>query len=141
MRCFFVISYFLFSALVQAEQIKPFTSDGCSAFPDGTFDQGELWLSCCIEHDIAYWQGGTSQQRLVSDQQLQQCVSLVGEPHIATLMLVGVRIGGSPYFPTPFRWGYGWDFFRGYKALTKGEKRQVELQKVMFNKALAESAY
>ena len=42
--------------------LKPFTSDGRSAFPDGTPSQQEVWLSCCTDHDYAYWQGGHSLQ-------------------------------------------------------------------------------
>jgi len=40
-------------------------------------------------------------------------------------MLAGVRVGGSPYYPTPYRWGYGWPYARGYKALSDEEKAQV----------------
>jgi len=47
-----------------SSELKPFTTDGCSAFPDGTFKQNELWLSCCVAHDYAYWQGGTYSQRV-----------------------------------------------------------------------------
>jgi hypothetical protein len=123
MRIIFV--FYLFSVVVSADDIKPFTSDGCSAFPDGTFVQEELWLSCCTAHDYSYWQGGTYEDRLAADQQLQQCVSRVGEPQIAQLMLAGVRVGGSPFFPTSFRWGYGWSYPRFYKALTVEEKEQI----------------
>ncbi|HBY88518.1 MAG TPA: hypothetical protein DEO86_21920 [Colwellia sp.] len=125
-----IVIYFLFalvSASVQAETIEPFTSDGCSAFPDGTFAQQELWLSCCTAHDYAYWQGGTYEQRLTADKLLRQCVANVGEPQIANLMLAGVRVGGSPYLPTSFRWGYGWSYPRFYKPLTSEEKRQITL--------------
>ncbi len=100
---------------VHAEQIKPFESDGCSAFPDGTPQQQNLWLSCCTEHDKAYWQGGSYQQRLDADLTLKNCVSAIGEPVIAELMLSGVRVGGSPYWPTAFRWGYGWSYPHGYQ--------------------------
>lgn len=123
----FVFILFLVSITVKAENIKPFTSDGCSAFPDGTFGQKELWLSCCTAHDFAYWQGGTKEQRLVADKQLRQCVAKVGKPTIAKLMLAGVHVGGSPYFPTPFRWGYGWPYSRWYKALTEEEKNQIKV--------------
>ena len=109
-----------------ADTLKPFASDGCSAFPDGTFEQKELWLSCCIQHDYDYWQGGTYQQRLISDQNLQTCVALVGEPEIASLMLAGVRVGGTPYLPTTFRWGYGWSYPRLYGELTAQEQKQVK---------------
>ena len=36
-------------------------------------------------------------------------------------MLTGVRIGGSPYFPTSYRWGYGWPYPRGYQDLSEDE--------------------
>ena len=126
MRITFVFLIFFISFYVNAENIKPFTSDGCSSFPDGTFEHNQLWLSCCTAHDYAYWQGGTYQERLVADKELQQCVAKVGEPHIANLMLAGVRVGGSPYLPTSFRWGYGWSYPRWYKVLTDAEKKQIK---------------
>ncbi len=106
--------------------LKPFSSDGCSLFPDGTLKQRELWLNCCTAHDKAYWAGGTQEQRREADEALKQCVADVGEPHIAELMLQGVRVGGSPHWPTSFRWGYGWPFGRGYKPLSDEEKQLVE---------------
>ncbi|MBU2872231.1 hypothetical protein [Colwellia sp. E2M01] len=109
------------------EAIRPFTSDGCSLFPNGTPKQSELWLTCCTAHDYAYWQGGTYQQKVNADESLKQCVAEVGQPKIANLMLAGVIVGGSPYLPTPFRWGYGWSYLRGYKALTENELKQIRL--------------
>ena len=108
--------------------IKPFTSDGCSAFPDGTFTHNELWLQCCTAHDLSYWKGGTYTQRLTADKELQQCVAAVGQQRIADVMLAGVRVGGTPYLPTSFRWGYGWPFPRGYRELTTAEKNMAEEQ-------------
>jgi hypothetical protein len=125
MRLVIVCFLMLISGVVNAENIKPFASDGCSAFPDGSFEQKELWLSCCTAHDYSYWQGGTYDERLIADQQLQQCVAKAGKPKIANLMLAGVRVGGSPYFPTSFRWGYGWSYPRFYQALTVAEKKQI----------------
>ncbi len=125
MRIIIYLLLSLASVSVNAETIAPFSSDGCSIFPDGTFEQKELWLFCCTAHDYAYWQGGTYEERLIADEQLQQCVAKVGEPQIANLMLTGVRVGGSPYLPTSFRWGYGWSYPRFYKPLTAEEKRQI----------------
>ena len=124
-RILFISTFLLFSEFLQADTLKPFTSDGCSAFPDGTFDQKTLWLDCCQRHDFDYWQGGTYQQRLASYNQLKICVSKVGEPTIAALMLAGVRVGGTPYFPTSFRWGYGWSYPRLYGELSTDELAQV----------------
>lgn len=112
---------------VDAAELKPFTSDGCSVFPDGTLDKQELWLTCCTQHDFEYWKGGTYQQRLESDQKLEACVAKVGQPEVAAVMLLGVRVGGSPYLPTEFRWGYGWPYPRLYKPLTPKEIALVEL--------------
>lgn len=115
-------------------ELKPFTSDGCSIFPDGTLTEQELWLACCTQHDFEYWKGGTYQQRLESDQKLQTCVTAVGQPEVAALMLMGVRVGGTPYLPTEFRWGYGWPYPRLYKALTAEEEALASsLAKQYFN--------
>ena len=91
-----------------AASLKPFTSDGCSSFPDGTLAQKTLWLNCCTAHDLAYWKGGTYDERVEADIALKDCVEEVGEEEIALLMLAGVRVGGTPFLPTRFRWGYGW---------------------------------
>ena len=117
---------FCLSSVGLAAELKPFTTDGCSSFPDGTVEQQSLWIVCCIRHDLAYWKGGTYAQRLKADQSLHHCVAQVGEPEIAKIMLAGVRVGGSPYFPTPYRWGYGWPYPRGYKALSEDEQREVK---------------
>ena len=117
MKVLLISLFFLLNTLTtsaSAEEIRPFSSDGCSAFPDGTYFQQQLWLSCCTVHDQAYWQGGSYPQRLEADLALRSCVAAVGEPLIAELMLAGVRVGGSPYWPTQFRWGYRWPYFHGY---------------------------
>ena len=81
-----------------------FTSDGCSAFPDGD------WLACCIEHDFAYWCGGDAAARKSADEGLRACVSQRGHPGIGNVMYYGVRVGGHPLLPFSWRWGYGWDW-------------------------------
>lgn len=107
-------------------ELKPFVSDSCSLFPDGLIGQQDLWLHCCVDHDFAYWKGGTREERLHSDQTLRQCVSNAGQPMIGLLMLGGVRLGGSPLWPTPFRWGFGWDYPRFYGPLSSQELEQVQ---------------
>ena len=95
-------------------------------FPNGTSERKDLWLNCCIKHDHKYWMGGTKTERLKADIGLRDCVATVGEPKTAELMLKGVRVGGSPYLPTSWRWGYGWHYCRGYKPLTEIEKKLIE---------------
>lgn len=106
--------------------IAPFTTDGCSIFPDGPVWAHTLWRRCCVEHDFAYWQGGDYWARMAADEALLACVRAVGEPVVGVTMLLGVRIGGSPFWPTDFRWGYGWQVSRGYKPLTALEAAAVE---------------
>jgi len=116
----------LLASTLKADMLKPFTSDGCSLFPNGTFEQQNLWFDCCQKHDFDYWKGGSYQQRLLADRALKTCVENVGQPEIALLMLSGVRVGGSPLLPTQFRWGYGWPYPRFYGELTHQELLQIK---------------
>jgi len=122
----FVLYLLTLSFSVNAQTLKPFTSDGCSIFPDGTLEHKNLWLACCTAHDYAYWKGGTYEEKQKADQELKECVAKSGNPKTASLMLAGVKVGGAPYLPTPFRWGYGWPYPQEYKALTDEQKKQVE---------------
>jgi hypothetical protein len=126
MKLFFVRILLSLAPPAPSSDLKPFTTDGCSRFPDGTSTRPELWLNCCTVHDIAYWQGGTSAERLQADRALQHCVAAVGKPTIAWFMFVGVRVGGTPYLPISFRWGYGWPYLRPYGVLTKSEMKAVQ---------------
>ena len=107
--------------------LSDFNSDGCSLFIDGTFEKPDLWKECCHKHDIAYWQGGTKEQRLEADLAFKACVEKkTGDPTLAKLMFDAVRAGGEPHFPIWYRWGYGWPIGRGYKELTTREMALVE---------------
>ena len=103
--------------------LQPFTSDGCSLFPDRSLAGSADWCSCCVAHDLAYWKGGTEDERLQADQKLEQCVAAATrDKALASSMLAGVRIGGSPYLNTPFRWAYGWPAERNYQKLLPRER-------------------
>lgn len=110
-----------------ADELLPFHSDGCSLFPDGTFKNKTLWNHCCIAHDKAYWLGGNYDERLLADEALRACVAQAGEPRIADLMRRGVRAGGGPQWPTPYRWGYGWSTPRGYRELSDEERARARV--------------
>jgi protein tyrosine phosphatase (PTP) superfamily phosphohydrolase (DUF442 family) len=112
-----------------AADIRPFSSDGCSLFPDGTFSDRTRWCDCCFDHDLAYWQGGSESDRETADESLRTCVmEKNGDAVLARAMYLGVRAGGHPAFPTWYRWGYGWDYGRGYRPLSKDEQDQVDRQ-------------
>ena len=86
---------------------RPFTTDGCSAWPDGTIH------ACCVDHDIEYWCGGTAQMRKESDRRLGECAAR-REYWLHDFVYLGVRMGGVPWLPTPWRWGYGHEYGTGY---------------------------
>ncbi len=111
------------------KKIKDFTSDGCTLFPDSSLILKADWCECCFQHDIAYWQGGTEEERLKADETLRECVHRkTGNDNLAKIIYRGVRLGGSPYFYNWYRWGYGWDYDRKYKKLTEEEKKQVAIK-------------
>lgn len=127
---------FMFVALTivhssQANELKPFTTDGCSMWIDGTLEQPNLWRHCCVAHDLDYWQGGTKAQRKQSDERIQACVKQAQGPGMANYIYSNVRWGGSPYWVSPYRWGYGWGYLdglwpRGYKVPTAEEQQQID---------------
>jgi hypothetical protein len=81
-----------------------FKSDNCSAFPDCDY------ADCCVEHDKAYFFGGSWKERWRADKKLYKCVAAKKGFHhkfIAPVMWLGVRAFGVPWLPTPYRWGFG----------------------------------
>ena len=114
------------SACQYQGELSVFTSDGCSSFPDGPPEDPQRWRSCCYTHDQAYWLGGSSAERAVADTELETCVAGVENEALARAMWLGVRAGGSPYWPTAYRWAYGWPYTRGYRRVTDEEQRLAE---------------
>ena len=96
-------------------------SDGCSGGMSKLYSKltflhpvhgNELrWRECCVIHDKAYYYGGSKAEKEKADQELRTCVTgIVGNDFLGKLMEAAVDIGGGPYLPAPFRWGYGEDF-------------------------------
>ena len=131
-----IFSILLLSALAQSADaqtsqvqntLHDFTSDGCSWSPDGTVVlQKTEFVPCCVEHDVAYWAGGTHEQQQAADQRLKQCVKEKSNGFFANLYYGGVRMGGNAFLPTPFHWGYGWEKRRGYKPLSEEQQKMVQ---------------
>ena len=103
------------------EQIRPFSSGGCSLSPEGSAKYPKLWLDCCLKHDLAYWKGGIKVKRKAADLALKVCIESKGTRFSHYLYYIGTRLGGGPQWETPFKWGYGWNYDRGYLPLTKDE--------------------
>ncbi len=107
--------------------LRPFSSDGCSLFPDNSLISADSWCDCCFNHDMAYWRGGTAAERETADLALRDCVlANTGNAVLATAMYEGVRFGGSPYFYNWYRWGYGWPYERQYQELSAAETDQAD---------------
>ena len=83
---------------------KKFKTDGCSWWPD------DDWGDCCVAHDLTYWMGGTRKNRKKADIALKNCVEDKDHPVISEFMYYGVRVFGVYWLPTPFRWGFGWNY-------------------------------
>lgn len=119
-------------------ELAPFSTDGCSMFPDGTPSDRTKWQSCCIVHDEAYYKGGPAKLKKQADSQLRSCIAeKSGSTWLAGAVYYGVRIGGTPALPTPWRWGYGWKYdpMNGYRDIPQNQwaAAQSQVQKYQAN--------
>jgi hypothetical protein len=127
MKAWALLGGALLAACAPSPGLRPFTSDGCSLFPDRALVGKADWCSCCLAHDLAYWRGGTEAERLAADRAFEACVlTRTADKVLATMMFNGVRAGGGPQLDTSFRWGYGWAYGRGYKALAPDERATAD---------------
>ena len=114
---------FIFQAHASYEnELTEFTTDGCSVIPDLEMTE------CCIEHDVAYWAGGTWEEKDKADEELKQCVESKSNALLGSMFYWGVYFGGSAERTTGYHWGYGWKYKKGYEPLTAEE---VQLAKDM----------
>ncbi|MFT5037113.1 MAG: hypothetical protein ACI9VM_000688 [Candidatus Azotimanducaceae bacterium] len=88
-----------------------FSQDGCSLSPDKL-----LWhdfSTPCLEHDIAYWAGGTQEERKQADIALRDAISHTGPlgPLYSKVVYVNVRLFGDSFLTRIIdaNWGYGWN--------------------------------
>lgn len=131
MRTLALLCLCLLAAPLAAGTLKPFKTDGCSMWIDGPPGNPRLWRHCCVAHDLAYWIGGTKEQRTHADEALRQCIQQAQIPLLAGQTYYGVRMGGGPYWPMSYRWGFGWNYWdgkwpRGYKIPTAEEQAQID---------------
>lgn len=121
-------------------ELSVFKFDGCSCFPEGTLKEPDLWEQHCLVHDYTYWKGGTRNERKQADLKFRDGIRSEGKPVIAQIAYTGVRIGGTPWLPTPWRWGFGWrEYPRGYRAVSDEEKRQIEKLKASWTSTAKEA--
>lgn len=92
--------------------MKPFKSDGCSGGMSALWrcvtNHNPPWEGACETHDRHYYMGGSPKDRLAADRQLAANVCMSGYPIMAAVMYYSVRVGGHPWLPLPWRWGFGY---------------------------------
>ncbi len=103
-----------------------FKTDGCTFFPDGNY------RDCCVEHDKAYYFGGSLKERRAADDKLCECVKAKEGKYsklIAPVMWLGVRFGAVSFLPTPFRWGFGNKYLRIRPPIDGSQKSEKPIDR------------
>lgn len=110
-----------------ANNLNPFQSYGCPHFaPTISYANQNQWVLCCVQHNIAYWKGGSRKDRNDTDRQLQTCLIERGDSSSANLMHWDFLQTQTPVH-TP-SWGYGWRRSRGYAPHSDQEFLQISNQ-------------
>lgn len=106
--------------------LKPFLTDGCTGYAEGTRADPNLWRHCCVEHDLYFWAGGSKEERKQTDLRLKSCVEKTGEIQHAHLIYLGVTLGGaSPIQFKTKQWGHAFEEREKYLALSEAETSLV----------------
>ena len=125
----FLIVIFLLNScvVIAASDLRPFKTDYCTAFPEGTISQPDLWKHCCLIHDLHFWAGGTRKERDLMDINFKECIAETGMPRTAEMMYQAVRAGShSPFQFKGKHWGNGWREKAYYEKLKVENVNQVE---------------
>ena len=93
----------------RADELRPFSTEGCTAWREGPRRQPNLWRHCCVAHDLEFWAGGVADGRNQADLNLRDCVAATGAGREARIIYLGVRIGSlSPRKIHGMQWGNAW---------------------------------
>jgi hypothetical protein len=132
--------FLLQTSISYANHLKPFVTDYCTLFLDGTSEQPDLWKHCCLEHDIHYWYGGSDENLDKADLNLQSCVDKVAGSSWAKLIYLGVRAGHYSPIKNKHKWSWGWETKRGNTKLDESEKSYIleELRRLPYNPSFIE---
>ena len=112
-----------------AFEIRPFSTDFCTNFPEGTRARPDLWKDCCLIHDLYFWAGGSLTDRNAADVKLRLCVEKTGATATARIMYWAVRAGSlSPIKYPDKRWGNGWEGRKIHLPLTYDEMDRINYE-------------
>lgn len=106
-------------------RLQPFFSDGCPHILGAlSYPKEDQWKLCCIEHDKAYWKGGSLEERQKADSDLHACITERGSPDAARLIHYSVR--SAQKNPQSLPWGYGWILPRSSAAHSPHEISEIK---------------
>lgn len=106
--------------------LKPFVTDYCTLYVEGTRAQPNLWRHCCEEHDLYFWSGGSEEDKKNADLGLKSCVAKTGATTQSVLIYTAVVLGGhSPIHIKAKEWGNAWEGRPRYLTLTESETAQA----------------
>lgn len=117
--------FFTAPGLKAADTLKPFITDGCTMFVDGTSSKPGLWRSCCVEHDLRYWYGGTESELDLADDQIKECVEKIAGKSWARVIYTGIRAGHYSPIKNKYQWSWGWNQKKEKIPLTTEENTYV----------------
>ena len=128
MRILLLAAGLFCAATASAAELRPFKTDGCTGYADGTRKKPGLWKHCCVEHDLGFWAGGDSRERRLTDERLRDCIAATGEKLQAEIIYLGVRLGSySPMKIRGMQWGNAWSPWATRKEkLLSGEIDSLE---------------
>ncbi|MEZ4104086.1 MAG: hypothetical protein R3B60_02240 [Candidatus Paceibacterota bacterium] len=90
---------------------REFKQDGCTLFPDKVF--GSDFSEACLKHDIAYWHGGSEEERKKADTELRLNIadSGISGYYLQYFVYYGTQIFGDTWLTRLFEanWGFGWN--------------------------------
>ncbi len=90
---------------------QPFVYDGCTFFFDTLM--GSDFNEACFKHDIAYWYGGSKEERVRVDKEFRDAVHEGGMMGVALQhpVYATVRIFGDSILTKTVNanWGFGWN--------------------------------
>jgi hypothetical protein len=122
----FLSCIFITSATAATVPLRPFATDYCTAYIEGTREHPNLWKHCCEEHDLYFWAGGSLDDRKASDLRLKSCVEKTGATVHAILIYTAVSIGGaSPIRFKTKEWGNAWENRSRYITLNESETSSI----------------
>lgn len=109
----------------QASELKPFETDYCTMFFEGTWQRPNVWKPCCFEHDLRYWFGGKKSEMHKADLELKQCVRQRAGSFWANLMYYAIRTGHFSPIKNKYKWGWGWSTARHFQELSNEDKLYI----------------